>query len=395
MFYRILIITLFIFSSASGQKNNKNFIVRAGDYDLINAPVYTDFQNNSLDEKATVCLKYKDGIVPAQVEKISGSTVRLWWIVNLKAGKSMKYKLLAGKKCNATPFIWNRISNFSVRLMKGARPVIQYEHPVFDRNNILTTHKPYHHVFDPSGDQFITKGPGGLEPHHKGIFYGFRDITVGSKKINVWAAFDGECTEHAEFLKEIAGPVMGGHTVKILWKDKDGMVFAEETRTLRAFDQPDGETLIDFHSVLKTTGEPVRLAGDRQHAGAQFRAAQYVADNPKNTFFIRPADRAQVKHDVEINGEAMKNMPWDAMNFKIEDREYTVAYLTHPSRPATAEMSERRYGRFGEYFPHMLTKDNPLEIRYRFWVKSGEKPSIGSVDLKYKTFVNPPSVEVR
>jgi hypothetical protein len=393
MFYRISIIALFIFSSACGQKNNKNFMVCAGDYDLINAPVYVDIQNTGLVEKSQLCLKYKGGIAPAQIEKMADSRLRLWWIVNLKAGESMKYKLRLSDKCQPAAFTWNRISKSSIRLDRGNKPVIQYEHPVFDKENYLTTHKPYHHVFDPAGDQFITKGPGGLEPHHKGIFYGFRDITVGEKKVNVWAAFTGECTEHVEFLREIAGPVMGSHTMRILWKDKDGVVFAEEVRTVRAFDQPDGETLIDFHSVLKATGEPVKLSGDRQHAGAQFRAAQYVADNPKNTFFIRPADRSQVKPDVEIDGEAMKNMPWDAMNFKIEDREYTVAYLTHPSKPATAEMSERRYGRFGEYFPHMLTKDNPLELKYRFWVKSGAKPSAEAVDLKYRAFAEPPSVK--
>jgi hypothetical protein len=35
------------------------------------------------------------------------------------------------------------------------------------------TYKPYLHVFDAEGRQPITKGPGGLYPHHRGIFIGW------------------------------------------------------------------------------------------------------------------------------------------------------------------------------------------------------------------------------
>ena len=153
-----LILFLYILSSFSRAPYKKVFIVHAKDFDLVNAPVYADISTNEINEETSLCLKFKGGIVPAQVEKLADSRQRVWWIANLKAGQTMKYTLSVSDKCRKDLFTWKAVSDYSMRLSKGNQPVIQYEHPVFDSKNILTTHKPFHHVFDPSGDQFITKG---------------------------------------------------------------------------------------------------------------------------------------------------------------------------------------------------------------------------------------------
>jgi hypothetical protein len=70
--------------------------------------------------------------------------------------------------------------------------------------------------------------------------------------------------------------------------------------------------------------------------------------------------------------------------------------MSHPSNPENAEMSERLYGRFGEFFPYRLTVEDSLTVKYRFWVTEGKVPSLERIDLRYHAFANPaPAIEIR
>jgi hypothetical protein len=363
--------------------------VEAGNHYHINSPVYVELENREFDENALLCLHYGGMTVPAQVENIDGERQRIWWIVNLEPGESADYGLTVGDVCYTGEYAWEQSGEQSTRLLYDGDPVLQYEHPVFDPDDIEGTKKPYHHVFEPAGDDFITKGPGGLYSHHRGIFYGYNHVYLNDERVDIWHANEGERSEHAEMIREFAGPVMGGHEVNILWKDRAGNPFIEERRIIRAFRQPSGESLIDFYSVLRATDGPVRLEGDRQHAGVQFRAAQFVADNSEHTRFIRPAAWSHIDPAEEIEGEHMYDLPWNAMHFRIDDRQFTVSYMSHPSNPGNAEMSERLYGRFGEFFPYYLDEETPLQVNYRFWISEGEPPSVEQIDMRYQGYAHP------
>ncbi len=397
---RQILVLFYVSVLVFGCKSNEfeaKFEVEALNYAMVNTPVYVWLDDMELDEDAVLCLYRENEVIPAQIEVTNDSRRRLWWVVNLAMGETGVYGLRVNDECSSGEYVWERITEESTRLFFANQPVIQYEHPVFDPDDIEGTKKPFHHVFEPDGNQLITKGPGGLYSHHRGIFYGYNHIYVGDseERIDIWHAANGERSEHVEILEEFAGPVMGGHKLKIHWKDHDGNPFIEEIREVRVFAQPYGETLIEFHSVMHPVGESVRLEGDRQHAGVQFRAAQYVADNSELTRFIRPENWSHLDGDEEIEAPEMYDMPWNAMHFIMEGSPYTVAYISHPANHEGAEMSERLYGRFGEYFPYHLTEDNPLTVNYRFWVAEGEVPSVESIDLKYHSFANPPGVRVR
>jgi hypothetical protein len=366
------------------------FEVHAGNYVLADAPVYADLDSRFFSEGTLICLDSDYGSVSGQIENTDDSGQRIWWIVNLEPGETATYRLRYSDECYMGEFEWEQIHEHSNRLFFGNQPIIQYEHPVFDEDNIEGTKKPFHHVFEPAGDRLITKGEGGLYSHHRGIFFGYNRIYINDDPIDIWHSANGERSEHAGVIREFAGPVTAGHEVMIHWKDRNGRIFIEETREVRVFTQPFGETLIDFHSTLMPAGNlRIRLEGDRQHAGVQFRAAQYVADNREDVRFIRPEAWQALDPVDEIEGEEMYDMPWNAMHFRIGERLFTVSYMSHPSNPPFAEMSERLYGRFGEYFPFLLTEDNPLVVHYRFWIAEGEAPSIDDIDFRYRVFATP------
>ncbi|MEX0929948.1 MAG: DUF6807 family protein [Balneolales bacterium] len=391
-----LVLAFMLAACSGGQSGGAGtFRISAGDQALVHAPAYADLPSGTYEDNDVVCLATGSGTVAGQIETISSSTQRLWWIANQPAGETATYAISPETRCSETSFSWQTVNDQSTRLVLGDQPVLQYEHPVYDADNVEDTKKPYHHVFRPGGHQMISKGLGGLYPHHRGIFFGYSEIyREGSdQRINIWSSGNGERSEHVEIIREFSGPVMGGHIVRISWKDHDGIPFAEETRVLRVFQQPAGESLIDFHTTLTATDGPVRLEGDRQHAGVQFRAAQVVADHAGQNQFIRPDHLAHVQPAEEIGEDDMMNLPWNAMHFSNDELPFTIVYMSHPSNP-DAEMSERLYGRFGEYFPHYLTADDPLEARYRFWITSGAVPSASGINIRHHAYTGSPSAEL-
>ena len=40
------------------------------------------------------------------------------------------------------------------------------------------TYKPFHHIYQETGIDFLTKGPGGKYSHHRGIFLGFSKCKI-------------------------------------------------------------------------------------------------------------------------------------------------------------------------------------------------------------------------
>ena len=138
----------------------------------------------------------------------------------------------------------------------------------------------------------------------------------------------------------------------------------------------------------------MKLDGDPQHAGVQFRADNEVAARTsKETIYIRPD--VVGKAGEEWNWPQQKNqvnLPWKAMSFVLGGKRYTAAYLDRPDNPKEARYSERDYGRFGDYFEYDLTPKTPLKLKYRVWVQEGEM-TVEQCNALAESFVTPPATK--
>lgn len=313
-----------------------------------------------------------------------------------------------------SPITWHDTPGKSTELRFKDRPVLRYMYEAVDNSSKERrgeTYKVYHHVFDPEGDRLLTKGPGGLFPHHRGLFYGFNKISYGDKQqADVWHCNNGEWQEHVKVISQEAGPLFGRHRVAVDWHGRDGKVFAKEERELTAYTMADANktprgiedlgagTMIDFTSKLTSTVGPLKLDGDPQHAGFQFRASQEVPDKTaKQTYYLRPDGKGEPgKFRNWPQDKGHENLPWNALSFVIEGQRYTVVYLDHPKNPKPARYSERDYGRFGSYFVAELDEGKPLTVQYRVWVQRGEM-TVAQCEALSKAFVEPvkAAVEVR
>jgi hypothetical protein len=288
----------------------------------------------------------------------------------------------------------------SIDLMHGDRKVVRYMNAPRDGTTKDThelTFKPFHHVYDPAkGETLLTNGAGhaadktNVFPHHRGIFYAFNKVSYGGESCDVWHGRNGEFVLHDSVISQEANTEHGRQKSKLLWCGKDGKPFATEERELTV-SCPNGGTMIDFDSVLRTDLDKVRLDGDPQHAGCHFRAAMEVAQRTKSqTYYLRPDGKGKGSADTrnwDAKGKAANaiNVPWDACSFVVAGERYTVLRIVNPANPKDWRGSERDYGRFGDYFEWNLTPKTPLRVRYRYWIQPGEM-TVEQCDKMFKDY---------
>ena len=261
-----------------------------------------------------------------------------------------------------------------------------------DKKRREITYKPYHHVYDKDGKDFITKGPGGQFTHHRGIYYGFAKCSYpkeggGTAKADTWHCHGDAFLSHEGFTVQEAGPVYARQRVKIDWHGAGGAVFANEVREL-TFIMVGDKKIVDFASSLSSELEFVNIDGDPQHAGFQYRASNEVnTKTKKQTYYIRPADGKDAPGKTKNwpGNKDMTNLEWKAQSTVIGGNRYSVTYLDSHDNPKPSFFSERDYGRFGSYFKTKITKDKPLNIRYRLVIENAEIEPAQPVDY-FKEF---------
>ncbi len=273
-------------------------------------------------------------------------------------------------------------------------PYLRYMNRPYDSSTPAARDKSYkvfHHLYDPTGKRFITNGGHTHEeitdpkkllyPHHRGIMYGFNKCTYGpdmKTQADTWhCPPKGNLAAHVSHEKTLStetGPILGRHRVQIGWFGAGEKPFAQEERELTVYNTKGG-TLVEFASRLKTTGGKIKVDGDPQHAGFQFRAANDVAEKTKKfTYYLHP-DGSKGEMGTEKNwpkNADMVDFPWYAMSFVVDNQRYSVVYLNHPNNPKETRFSERDYARFGGYFEREITEQMPLVVYYRLWLQPGE-----------------------
>jgi hypothetical protein len=220
------------------------------------------------------------------------------------------------------------------------------------------TYKPYLHVFDPSGETRLTKGPGFQFTHHRGIFLGFSKIAYGGKSYDRWHMKGGD---------QVVTKVATGDstfTAHIDWQGDTPVPFLTEERKF-SFTTPAKPFYlgIEMNSAIKTVTGEADISGDPEHAGAQFRPSELV--DTQSTTYILPGEK--------IDAHKVKDLPWAAEVFTIEGKTFTVVILNHPDNPKdTATSAYRDYGRFGMFPKGKATAEAPFKLRYQWLVAEGD-----------------------
>jgi hypothetical protein len=320
----------------------------------------------------------------------------------LEAGRSLALHPRFNGRGPGAPddlFAWHDEPGKFTELRRTKMPVLRYVYEALDDSSPKQreeTFKVFHHVYDPKGEKFVTKGSGGKYTHHRGLFYGFRKCTYGDGiEVDTWHCTDDTYQSHDRFLASEAGPVLGRQRLALSWHGKKKEVFAKEQREVTAWTLPGG-TLIEWASRLESPGGKIHLDGDPQHAGFHFRADDEVASRTTlQTVYTRPdgpGEPGKTRNWPDVKTHV--NLPFDAMTFVLGDKKYTAVYLDRPENPKDARFSEREYGRFGSYFVHDIDGKHPLLVRYRVWLQEGPM-TLEQIQALSADFTEPVRVEVK
>ena len=263
-----------------------------------------------------------------------------------------------------------------------ARYMYAYDPSTAESKN--ETYKPYLHVFTADGKAPITKGVGGQFTHHRGIFIGWQKIKFDGKTYNLWEMAGGTLV-HQKFLDQTAGPDKASFTSLVNWNDKEGKTIIEEERTQVFYKRPAPTlVLVDFVSKLKAPRGDVTLDGDPEHGGVQYRPHDAVERAMTKYFF--PKENVDLKKDFDL--------PWVGLSYTLGAKRYTVIDFNHPGSPkGTVYSAYRDYGRFGAFFKKDIKSGEALTVKYRFWVLSGEMPTIQDIDKQVEDFAKPAKPE--
>ena len=243
------------------------------------------------------------------------------------------------------------------------------------------TSKVFAHVIAPNGVATITKGPGGLYGHHRGIFIGWSKLKHGGKTHDLWHARDTSQLHH-NFIETNVNDRGASITSTINWIGNHGEQVIEETRTYRLVTQEEAYAVIDFISDLKAVNGDVTLDGDPEHAGVQFRPSQQVAENKSAQYIF---------HTDGIDPREQLDLPWVAETFRVDNQLWTVQHMSHPSNPKGARWSAYRdYGRFGPFNVLDISNGDKQRFRYRFRITSGNAPPRDHLAEQYGQFSEGP-----
>ena len=266
--------------------------------------------------------------------------------------------LIAGRCLAADAIIDEKGEHLDI--LRDGKTLVRYMY-AFDTSTPEARHetyKVYHHVFDPSGESPITKGPGGKYTHHRGIFIGFARLQHGGKSHDLWH-MKGNCSIiHQKFLEQKADDQSATVTSLIHWDTDTDKTVLEEIRTLTVHFTPDAHLLADWTTQLTAVNGDVVLRGDPEHAGIQYRPHNDVSVN-KSAMYTFPKDGIDPLKD--------KDLPWVTLTYQLDDKTYSVQHMRHPDNPSDSVYSAyRNYGRFGNYFVKPIADGETLTLKYRF-----------------------------
>jgi len=305
--------------------------------------------------------------------------------------------LLAGcvSLFGAEAFQWDEPTPGQFRLRLGEAPVITcmtaYDDSTPEKRE--ETYKVYTHVYGPGTGDLITKGPGGLYPHHRGIYLGWNHTIVGKDSFDFW-----HCPTESKVHQRLEGkPLLKNEAdsasiqMRVLWNDGAGKPVVTEVRTLTVKCVESGGWTIDVHSELTSNRGEIRLEGDRQHSGLQYRAIQEVAEK-QSARYVRPEGFPETPEAFEVDdsGDPPRhiNLDWLTMTYETQGHQYTVDYFADPALPRPALYSERPYGRFGSFFKTTLKADAPLVLRYRLRICPGKPEAREAIQKRYQQFAS-------
>jgi hypothetical protein len=341
------------------------------------------YEYNALLRMSIVPQMIVESKMPTAITIMVGYILATIWMSVLGGGETATGDTRAADQ-PATVFQWRDAGKGETVLLDGTRRVLRSMH-AFDPSTEQSQHetyKCYHHIFAADGERLLTKGPGGLYTHHRGLFIGWNRLTLNGREFDFWH-MKGVTQRHVEMVELEADRLHAVQAMRIDWCDGGGTPIIQEMRRI-VVRRTSGQSLLllDFESKLTAMRGDVLLNGDPEHAGFQFRASNAVHEGPED------GKATYMFHAERIDPKVNPDLPWATMAFGLDGHRYWVQHMNHPKNPRpTVHSAYRDYGRFGAFPKCSIRKGETVTLRYRVLVGEGTMPTRETCNAHYRDFI--------
>lgn len=268
-------------------------------------------------------------------------------------------------------FRWTERPGGKLELTENSKPVLVFNHGLQLKEGVKEQFRRadyFHPIYDLDG-VIITEDFPKDHFHHRGLFWGWPEVTVGGKTYDPWACV-GMQQRFIRWIKREAHPDCAVLGVENGWFLGDQSVI-RETVEARIHRCNDVGRVMDVAVTLEAEKEPVSMSGRRDqkkgYGGFTLRLAAR-----RDASVSLPTGRVE-KDVIQVNA------PWAdySAKFGTGDVMSGVAIFDHPKNPRhpTTWMT-RYYGVLNPTWPALetakLEPGKPVTLRYRLWIHRGD-----------------------
>jgi hypothetical protein len=291
--------------------------------------------------------------------------------------------LLTAPLCVPDSFRFTNITETSLALFEGNRPVFVYNHGVIrppagvpaDRARSTYVHPLYGLDGEVLTDDFPKD-----HHHHRGLFWAWPHVRIGGKHYDLWM-LQGIEQRFVRWSAREAGPAGARLGVENGWFVGNRKVVREQV-WFHALPSSRDERIIDLELIWVPLDEPLTLEGaeGKSYGGLTLRFAPRT-----NTVITTPL--GQGDKDLSIT-----RLPWADLSARFAGRAQTsgAAILVAPDHPDhPPEWLTRHYGvlclGWPGVKPRTFQPGETIRCRYRLWIHRG-LPDLERVRQAYHVY---------
>ncbi len=285
---------------------------------------------------------------------------------------------LAAASAAESPFAWKPVSDKSLGLWEGDKPVLVYNHGMISKEGVPERYNRacyVHPLYGLDGEVLTDDFPRD-HLHHRGIFWAWPGMKADGKSIQSWIP-QGIYYRQERLVRQEATPKAAILETENGWYVGDKKV-VKEALIITVHPAAKDSRAIDFDLTWTALDQPVTLwgAAGKSYGGFNIRFAPNKDEPNAN----RRKDTAIITSLGPSNGKDVENKPlaWADITGHVAGApgRSGVAILVakdHPDYPPT--WLTRHYGCLCVGWPGVKPKDlepgKPVRCRYRVWVHRG------------------------
>ena len=282
----------------------------------------------------------------------------------------------------ADAFTFTNITDKSLALFEGERPVFVYNHGVIHKSGVPAdrSRSSYIHPLYGLDGEILTDDFPVDHYHHRGLLWAWPHVRIGDAEYDLWMLKGIE----QRFVRWLARDTIDDRAtlgIENGWFVGDRKVVAEQV-WIRAAPSGEDERVLDIEFTWIPLNDPITLQGaeGKSYGGLTLRFAPRT-----DTVITTPL--GQGKEDLSITP-----LPWADFSARFDHRAEAsgAAIFVAPDHPdSPPEWLTRHYGALCLGWPGVKSKTfqpgETIRCRYRIWIHRGA-PSQADVAQAYRAY---------